>query len=193
MFLGLTGGIGTGKTTVLNCFSNYKWKTINADKLCHDLYNENGNKSLPCLIKKRWGEDVFQSDGSVDKNKVSAIVFKDKDELKWLNKIIHPKVWRKAENIYGMSNGKNCIFEVPLLFEAGWEKRFDAVVCVWTDKNRQNTFRKKREMSIQNFKLRLKFQININKKLEMADYALINTGNCSFLDKQISKLINQTG
>jgi dephospho-CoA kinase len=190
MFVGLTGGTGCGKTTALDCFSSLNWKTLDADRICHEIYSDK-ESGIQEILRKRWGLGVFSKDDSLDRKKIAEIVFKDSVELLWLNDLLHPEVLRRASAEVKNSRNKYSIFAVPLLFEAKWEKEFDLTVAIWTDKATQHARLRGRGWSLKEIAERCKWQLSPERKMELADYALINNGSLGFLFEQCEKLNNQ--
>jgi dephospho-CoA kinase len=190
MFVGLTGGIGCGKTTALEYFSSLDWKTLDADRICHEIYGDI-ESGVPETLRKRWGIGVFSKDSSLDRKKIAEIVFNDSVELAWLNDLLHPEVFRRAREAVKNSQNKYVIFAVPLLFEVKWEKEFDLTVAIWTDKETQYGRLRGRGWSEKEIMTRCIRQISPEKKMELADYALINKGSLGFLFEQCEKLNNQ--
>ncbi|MGI8461704.1 MAG: dephospho-CoA kinase [Solirubrobacterales bacterium] len=127
-FIGLTGSTGAGKSTVLAVLEKLGAATISSDAIVHELLSRG---ELRDLLVERWGEEVAP-DGEVDRSRIAAIVFKDRDELGWLESQLHPRVGaRVAEWREGLEpEVKLAVNEVPLLFETGMEAAFDAVLCV---------------------------------------------------------------
>ena len=190
IFVGLTGGTGCGKTTALECFSSLDWKTLDADRICHEIYGDVGS-GVPETLRKRWGTGVFSKDGSLDRKKIAEIVFNDSVELTWLNDLLHPEVLRRAREAVKNSRNEYVIFAVPLLFEAKWEKDFDLTIAVWTERETQYDRLMARGWSEKEIETRCSRQISPERKMELADYALINNGSPGFLFEQCEKLNNQ--
>ncbi|MEM4248572.1 MAG: dephospho-CoA kinase, partial [Candidatus Nanoarchaeia archaeon] len=116
MLIGLTGGIGCGKSTALVIFSKLGWQTIDADSICRQIY-ENNESNIKEILKKRWGEKVLTADGFIARKAIAEIVFVDKKELEWLNSIMHPEIIKRARNLQAKSK-MPVIFDAPLLYEA---------------------------------------------------------------------------
>lgn len=127
-FIGLTGSVGAGKSEVLAALERLGAATISSDAIVHELLT--GDELRDALVE-RWGEEVAPG-GTVDRAKVAEVVFRDPDERAWLESQLHPRVgariveWREGLG----SDAKVAAVEVPLLFEAGMEPAFDAVICV---------------------------------------------------------------
>ena len=129
IILGLTGSIGMGKSFVIECFKSYKIPIYDADKSIHDLLFFD-KKAFP-LIKKRF-PDVVQNN-AINRNLLADRVFKNNQELKELEDILHPLL-QDGKNKFLKTNAKNkrklVVLDIPLLFEKNKEKDFDAVIVV---------------------------------------------------------------
>ncbi len=188
MLIGLTGGIGCGKSSVLEIMSKLGWKTIDSDRICHAIYSEKDGEPNRRMVN-RWGTDILGEDGRPQRRAVAEIVFKDEKELEWLNSLLHPEVYGRAMEIYRASRTPT-IFDVPLLFESGKRGIFDAVVCVWTDKSIQMDRLLKRGMDRAAAERRISLQMPAEKKLELSEHAIVNNGGLSSLEEQCGKLDN---
>ena len=115
-FVGLTGGIGAGKSQALAAFERLGAATLSTDRVAHDLLDD---EAVRAALVARWGDQVATG-GTVDRDKVSEIVFNDRDELTWLESVTHPRVgahvldWRQGLG----PDVELAVVEVPLLFEA---------------------------------------------------------------------------
>ena len=130
-FIGLTGGIGAGKSEALAAFERAGAATLSTDRVAHDLLDRDDVREL---LVERWGADVAPG-GAIDRDRVAEIVFEQPDELRWLESQTHPRVgeavleWRRQLG----PEVEVGVVEVPLLFEAGMEDAFDATVAVIAD------------------------------------------------------------
>ena len=190
MISALTGSIGSGKSTVLEMFSRMGWFTLSADRICHDIYNS-GDLEFNAAIAERWGADIIKDDGTADRKKIAAIVFNDKKELSWLNSVLHPIIMEKAADLVSRVDNDFVLFEVPLLYEAGMEDKFDAVICVWTSAASQHKRLQERGFDEKDIRLRMNNQLSSDVKLEKADYGLINEGCVELLNEQCIILNHQ--
>ncbi|HPN85360.1 MAG TPA: dephospho-CoA kinase [Victivallales bacterium] len=186
MHIGLTGGIGCGKTSVLEFFRQNGWSVFDSDKFCRKL-REDASGSLVNEIKKRWGEKFLSKNGVPDDSKVAKLIFADETERKWLNSVVHPLVLEAMRQ--KASECEDLISDVPLLFEVGWEKEFDKIITVWAPEEIRIKRLKARGMSEAEAKQRMSSQFSADKKLEMADKGIINSGSIELLHEQCSKLI----
>lgn len=190
MIAALTGSIGCGKSTVLEIFSRLEWFTLSADRICHDLYNS-GDLKFNGTIAERWGAGIINADGAADRKKIAAIVFNDRKELDWLNSVLHPIIMERAGQLIASVNNEFVLFEVPLLYEAGMEGRFESVICVWTSAANQHKRLKERGFDEKDIRLRVNNQLASDVKLEKADYGLINEGCVELLNEQCIILNHQ--
>ena len=189
MILGLTGGFGCGKSSVIEFFKAAGWQTSSADDICAELYEQQETKLMEQL-RGRWEDKVFYSDGKVNKAEIAKIVFSDDSELQWLCSVLYPLIAKKTKSLIEENRGKDFIFEVPLLFEAGWDKIFDKTVAVWTDTKTQEERLLAKGFNINDIKSRNSKQLPNDEKLQKADFGIMNNGNLKFLQKQCNKLIN---
>jgi dephospho-CoA kinase len=130
-FIGLTGGIAAGKSEVLAALERLGAQTFSADALVHELL---GSEAVRDRLVEHWGPDVAPG-GVVDRARVGAIVFESPDELAWLESRLHPLVGeRMVQWSRELPEGTElAVVEIPLLFEAGMEPRFDATIAVIAD------------------------------------------------------------
>lgn len=126
--VGLTGGLAAGKSEALAAFGDAGAQTISSDLIVHELL---GTPEVLDLLRERWGERVIAGDG-VDRGAIGGIVFADKGELEWLERMLHPRVGERiAAWMRDLPAGTRvAVVEVPLLFEAGMQDIFDATVAV---------------------------------------------------------------
>ena len=117
--IGITGGIGAGKSTVCEEFKKYGACIIDADKISHQVTAKNG--SAYAEIVENFGTDVLKSDGEIDREKLAGIVFSDQNELEKLNYITHKHIFEKMREEIASSDSELIILDVPLLFSADFE------------------------------------------------------------------------
>ena len=170
--VGLTGGIGSGKTTVAKIFQMLGIPVFDADSNAKQIMNT--NKIIKKELIAAFGKSIFNDD-ELDRKKLAAIVFNDKQKLKLLNSIVHPETIKASEDWVKQQHSKYVIKEAALLFESGSNKELDLVIGVIAPKEirierviaRDNTSKKEAELRItkQNDE-------EITKKL--CDYSIIN-------------------
>lgn len=126
--VGLTGGIGAGKSTALGLFGELGARTLSADRIVHDLYRQRG---LSAEIAARFGAHVLDESGRVDRARLAGEVRGRVDRLRWLESLTHPRVAKRIRRqIKAAPSGTVLVVEVPLLFEADLAGLFDMVITI---------------------------------------------------------------
>ena len=192
MILGVTGSIGCGKSTVLDLFGSASWRTADADAICRGLYDDLAGE-FAAACRRNWG-DAFFRNGRFDRAAVAKVVFADPAELRRLTELIYPHLERVLDefSLRVRRDGANAAVEVPLLYENGMEKRFDAVLTVWAPAElRHERLKKYRNFDDAEIRRREALQMDPDEKLERADYALINSGSAADLAVEFDILISQ--
>lgn len=187
MKLGLTGGIGCGKTTVVGIFSRMGWKTVQSDALVRGLLDT--DVAVQKCILKRWGEQVAGAESVLDRAAIARIVFNDRQELAWLEQTLHPRVRSLWEAEIVEAKNRDILVEIPLLFEKRLETAFDLTVCVSSPSKVVLERMKGRGYSEDDVHQRRAHQLPLPEKVQRADYVISNAGSIEFLEEQISRLI----
>ena len=125
--IGLTGGIGTGKSEVARLFGEFGAQVIDADTLGHSAYLP--HSEIWEEVVKAFGDGVLLPDGEIDRKKLGGIVFNDPEELTKLNRIMHPRMGQMVANMIKEEDADVVVVEAALLLEAGWDKLVDEVWC----------------------------------------------------------------
>jgi dephospho-CoA kinase len=186
-FVGLTGGIGAGKSEALAAFERLGAATLSTDRVAHDLLEDDEVRSA---LVERWGEEIAPG-GAVDREKVSEIVFSDRGELEWLESVTHPRVgahvldWRQS---LGPEVGV-AVVEVPLLFEAAMEDAFDATVAVVADDQLRDA--RLRERGQGGLAGREERQLDQAEKARRADHVIRNDASLDELESEVRKVIDE--
>jgi len=192
--IGLTGNFGMGKTTVLALFRKSGAYTFNIDKFVHDILLE------PETIKKisyALGEDILIKNTklSINKARVARLIFNDSDKRKTLEKIIHPQVLKIIKATRSEILKKNpsalIIFEIPLLFEAGYEKYFDKTIVIYCNRNTAISRLVKKGFSLDEAYKRLRAQMPITKKKKLADFVITNNYDIENTEKQVRRIFEK--
>ncbi|MEA2012380.1 MAG: dephospho-CoA kinase [Verrucomicrobiota bacterium] len=190
MNIAITGTIASGKTTALKIFEEMGFYCFDTDEIVNDLYMK--DTDFINTLSDHWRKDFSICNIRELKKNVSSIVFSDKKELTWLENIIHPRVLKTVKQRFTEHNMDDFVFcAVPLLFEVTWQKHFDASIALWTNYDLTNERLKKRGLNNNEIKKRISNQFSADKKVELADYVLINTTSISMLEKQCKILINK--
>lgn len=186
-FVALTGGIGAGKSETLAAFKRLGAATLSTDRVAHDLLDDD---EVRAALIERWGDGIAPG-GSVDRDRVSEIVFNDRDELEWLESVTHPRVgahvleWRQ-----GLGSGVPvAVVEVPLLFEAAMEDAFDATVAVVADDElRDFRLRERGQGGLEGREAR---QLDQDEKARRADHVIRNDASLQELESEVKRVIEQ--
>ena len=189
--IGLTGGIGTGKSTVSAYLAQKGCKIIDADLISHQM-TEAGS---PCLaeIKAAFGEDVFLRDGNLDRKKVGRLVFADATKKKTLEQIITRRVIEKTLRILQDCRAQQedlVVLDAPLLFECGMQRYTDdtwLVVCRTETRLRRIAARD--GLAEEDIQKRIANQMSTEQKEKLADYIIDNSRDLAWLYAQIDTLL----
>ncbi|MBK1879562.1 dephospho-CoA kinase [Pelagicoccus mobilis] len=187
MRIGLTGGIGCGKSMVAKLLAERGLSTIDADRIVHDLLAE--DEATIAEVISRFGEGVRGAEGGIDRAELGKIVFGDSEGLKALEVILHPRVrktWEKASDSGGV-----WVIEIPLLFEKNLQKNVDLTICVFSDPHTQVERLEQRGMNRTQALARMERQMPVSQKAELADIVLLNDGSLEFLTEQVDRLVSK--
>jgi len=189
--IALTGGPGTGKSSVLNIMSRMGFRVISADKIVRDLQHK-PNGTLAKRIASVFGRKYLKIDGSINRLELRKLIFGSQNARKKLEMITHPLVIKKLkEEIKRLQNETVSIFEIPLLFEAKLTKLFDLNLVVSANKKNQiERLTKRDKISKSLARKMIDSQIPLKKKMEMADYVIFNTGSTRKLRAETKEFIN---
>ena len=190
-WLGLTGGLATGKSTVSRIFLESGIPVIDADRVAHEVV-ERGSPGLKA-VTDLFGKEILNSTGELDRPKLAKKVFADPTSLKKLESIIHPLVQAEVgrQRKWLQDQGTElAIYDVPLLFEKKLESQFFATIVVsCTEELQIQRIKKREKWNDEEIKNRLKSQIPIAEKVKRAQYELKNDKSIEFLKKQVADLI----
>ena len=175
----ITGAIGAGKSEALRAFARHGAATVSSDEIVHHLLATDDD--VKRALVERLGEGILGADGRPDRARIARVVFSDRDQLAWLESLLHPLVAREylawREQLARLPNPPRvCVTEVPLLYEAGGETRFDKVVVVTAPRLLREQRRRVRRDDRDD---RL---LPDREKVKRADYAYVNTGTPEELD-----------
>ena len=191
MILGLTGGIGTGKSTVANMLKEKGIPVVDTDLISREViqYPEIIEK-----IKLEISNEVFDFNNKLNRKKMSEIVFENKEKLKKLNEIMHPvilkKMWEEVEKL--KKDYKIIVVDIPLLFEINMENEVDKVLLIYSSKEIQierimNRDGRTREEAIKI----INSQMPLYKKREKSDYIIQNNDSLEKLKKNLDKVVQK--
>lgn len=190
MILGVTGGFGCGKSSVLQFFRSRNWFVLDADAVCRKFYDDRNPTLLKC-IRDHFGEEMFLPDGSVNRQKLAELLFNDSEKMKIITGVIYPLLQKEIKEAINWcrQQKRNAAFELPLLYECGYEKQFDAVLAIWCDPQLRKKRLAGRGFSPDEMARRDKMQLPPEEKLQRADFGVINNGSLKNLQDQLTSLI----
>jgi dephospho-CoA kinase len=174
--LGLTGGIGSGKTTIGNIFKILGIAVYNADE--RGKWLTENNETIQSKLKTTFGENIFNTSNNLDKNKLAEIVFNNKTELNKLNGIIHPQVKLDFEKWIKNQKGNYVLKESAIIFENGLEKELDGVIGVIADEEiRIKRVMNRSKLSEAEIRARVNNQMNQKELRDKCNWIINNNEN----------------
>ena len=190
LVIGLTGGIGTGKSEVTRLLGLLGAVVINADQVGHEAYKPDSESWKEVI--KAFGEDILGPNREIDRQKLGAIVFGDPDQLAKLNRIMHPRmahiVSEKLESLRDQGT-KVVVVEAALLFEAGWDSLVDEV---WATDSPVETvierLQARNGMSAEEVLKRIESQMDRSERLSRAHVIVDNGGDVTDLESTVGRL-----
>jgi dephospho-CoA kinase len=187
MKVGLTGGIGAGKSTVADLFSQKGAVVIRSDELARQVI-EPQTPGFQQVID-RFGKEFVNSEGYIDRAKLAQIVFQDDAALKDLENIIHPLVRSKTNEIIDQHTSETIIVnEIPLLLEKKMESLFDfLVIVISSEKNRLERLAQ-RGLTAEQATARMAKQVSDDERKAAADFLIVNDGNLDQLEADVEKI-----
>lgn len=188
--IALTGGIATGKTYVSTRLKEAGVPMVDADALAREVVAP-GTPGL-AAVRRRFGPDAVRRDGTMDRVRIGQIIFKDKRARLDLEAIIHPAVMRAVEEFFDALPKRTpfAVADVPLLFETGRDKQFDAVVVVACPRETQlQRVMERNKLSKEDAERRLNAQLPIDQKVKKATYVIKTDGTFEETDRQVAALI----
>jgi len=186
--VGLTGGIGSGKSEVSKRLAARGAMVIDADKIAREVV-EPGTEGLARVVKA-FGEEVLREDGTLDRKKLGAIVFADRDKLATLNSIVHPLVGRRVAELQAAApDDAIVVYDVPLLVENGLAGSYEVVIVVdASDEIRLDRLVRLRGMTEADAKARIAAQASREERLAVADFVIPNETTLDDLDAHVDEV-----
>ena len=198
MVIGLTGGIGTGKSTVSQILQEKKFPVIDLDTISHEVIK------IPKVIEKiveNFGKEVLENSGNfenennairISREKLGKIIFENKEKRLLLNSIMHPEILRamRKEILEYKKESKIVFVEIQLLFEVRWEKEFDYILLISAKKSTQIRRILERDKRSENDALNIiNSQLPLDEKKKRSDFVIENDGNIEELKEKIDKFL----
>jgi dephospho-CoA kinase len=189
LLVGLTGGMGCGKSTATGMFAALGFSVIDSDRVVREEILRDAE--IVAAIGGRFGAAVVGPDGVLDRRAVGRRVFADPVDRRWLEDLIHPRVraaWRRE---ISRDRSGRWIIEVPLLFESGLENWFDFTICVASSYALQLSRLSSRGIPVDLAEQRIAIQLPLPRKIAAADHVLLNDGSFDFLREQVAWLVHR--
>jgi len=182
--IGITGGIGSGKSLACKYFEKLGYKVIYADRVAKELYST--NKQLIKRLVAEFGKGILDENGKLSRPDARRIIFSEKRNIKRVNSIVHPFVFREMDKMVSRIKDKVVLFEAAIMFESGSYKRMDYVVLIYANKET----RIKRIINRDGVKRRdvlklMKLQLDEREKAKRADFVIKNNTTALELEKNV--------
>ena len=189
--IGLTGGIGSGKTTAAQRFGELGASVYHADEVSRHALDVGGE--CYARVVDAFGDSVLRTDGSIDRRALGEVVFADESKRILLNQIIHPYViktlFSRAEEELSAKGNGIAVFEVPLLFESGMSEKMDYnIVVSASEENRVRRVMERDLLTREQVLSRIRAQMPEEQKLLLADSVIYNNGTADELIAQVDEL-----
>lgn len=172
--IGLTGGIGCGKTTVANLFASRNIKIIDTDLIAHELIKPNTVAYKQIIAQ--FGSTITTTTGEIDRPQLAHLIFSNPKLKQWLETLLHPLIWKKVTQQIQAANSRYVIIVIPLLIETQWYKRVDKVLVIDIDEDTQltRTMKRNKTQSEQDIKRIMGSQCSRKERLTHADDIIYN-------------------
>jgi len=187
LVIGLTGGIGSGKSTVAGLFQQQGIEIIDADLMSRELVEP--NKSALAAIVEHFGEKIVDQHGQLRRSDLRELIFNDENERHWLEQLLHPLIEDLLKQRIAKCASTYCILMSPLLIETGQKKLVDRILVIDVSKDTQIERTVKRDISTrQTIEAIVASQIDRDKRLEAADDIINNDKDTSYLMMEVKEL-----
>ncbi|NCB41740.1 MAG: dephospho-CoA kinase [Clostridia bacterium] len=190
--IGLTGGIGSGKSTVSDILKELGYIVVDADRLSREACKV-GSPLLRLLVKE-FGIDIICENGTLDRKKLADLAFSDRDGTRRLNELVQTAILVKAMEYFNdlriEKKVELCFFDVPMLFEAEWDKYTDAVWLVIAPESVRLSRVVNRDKSRREAVLaRMRLQLTDEEKIARSDVIIDNSGSEEYLREQVEEAV----
>ncbi len=187
--IGLTGGIGSGKSTVTQIFSELKAPIIDADIIAHELVGP-GKPALKAIVD-HFGQQILTNQNALNRKKLKEIIFSNPEQKKQLEQILHPLVFAEMESQIKQLSGPYCILSIPLLLETQMEDFVDRILVIDCPVEFQLERVKNRDqLSEDRIKAIIASQATKEQRLQAAEDVIDNSTDAQALAEQVKKLHN---
>lgn len=192
LILGITGSIGSGKTTIAKIFGKRHFNRIDADEMGHQIIKKNTDAYKK--ITKEFGISILDKNEEVDRNKLGDIVFNNVNKLKKLNSIMHPLIIDTIKNQIKKiqrkcGNKTKIIVDAPLLLETKTKNIVDKIIVVKCDK--KNILKRNKKYPKGKIERILKLQMPLNEKIKQSDFIIDNNKDLKYLEQQVKNIVKK--
>jgi len=190
LLIGLTGGIGMGKSTVAEYLSRSGESVVDTDVLARELVAP-GQPAL-AEISRDFGEKVLAADGSLDRSALAKIVFQDESHRKRLEAILHPRIrvaWKTWAGRCFEQGVRRVVIVIPLLFETGADRELNLTLCVACSPDTQTRRLHARGWNDQEIERRISAQLPIREKIERSNRVVWNEAGLDVCEKQVARIL----
>jgi dephospho-CoA kinase len=187
MVIGLTGGIGCGKSAAAACFAELGFNVVDADQLARQVL-----ESASCVsqLRARWGDACLGAEGRPNRRWIAAKVFDDPAELAFLEGLTHPAVARLRQAAV-LETKRHHVVEIPLLFEKNLTMGFEFVVCVACSEETRRSRLLEKGLTDEDISHRIASQMPLSEKVKRSDIVFWNDGEPGFLRAQVAALVGR--
>ena len=191
--IGLTGGIGSGKSTVAQLLVRHGWELVDADQIARDIV-EPGQPALAELAQA-FGDDILQEDGSLDRGLLASRAFSSREKTAVLNSITHPRINEETQARFDAARQAGAdfvVYDMPLLVDKGLHKDMDATIVVDVDaEERVRRLVAYRGLDEEDARRRIAAQIPDDVRRVVADFIIDNNGPLEALDEQVEGVVEK--
>jgi dephospho-CoA kinase len=188
MILGLTGGLGCGKSTAARYFEQRGFRRLDSDAMIRE--DVMVQPEVIAAVRERFGPETVAPDGTVNRAQLADIIFADEKSRRWLEDLTHPRLFARWRQLLAGHPKDRWVVEVPLLFEKQLENWFDFIACVTCSLPQQLSRLEQRGLSRALAAQRISSQLPLARKIDLSDFVLLNDGSPTFLQNQIDSLVD---
>ena len=184
--VGLTGGIGSGKSAVAECFAELGVSVIDADRIAHEL-SASGSVQFEQIVA-RFGDEIVDTDGNLNRARLARIVFNSAQKRQQLEAILHPPIRAEMHAIAQRDTQSYCLLVIPLLLESGQQREMERVITVTCSRPTRIARLRQRGMSTDDIARVMKTQAREQQRIEMADDVIDNNFDRDAIAPQVRDL-----
>jgi dephospho-CoA kinase len=190
VYLGLSGGIGSGKSTVSKMLSDWGAVVIDADVIAREVLLPGTSGHASAVTE--FGTAILDNEGNIDRKSLAKLVFENPIELAKLEAIVHPAVIAQVAEIRkSLPESAVVVYDTPLMFEKQLQSQFDKVLMVVSDKELRRTRLVERGLDLGDIEARIANQATDEQRISIADFVIENNGTQEQLQEEVAKVWHQ--